>query len=351
MTTQTTGRRALTPRLPHAGEIRLGEKKVSRGGKTYPARLDRFRLTGPEHAIRSVADVYGGDPRPWDDPDHPGQWEVYSQTDTLHVAVPVDTPDALDAGCYELWARGGRVRRCDGQTCTLYRAEGEGDKARIVTSEAPCMCDPDAPPDTICKPTTRLRVILPLIPGIGTWRLSTGSVYAAAELAGSLLVLREGGARGLVPAYLRIAQREQKRHGLPTRRFPVPVLEPVVQSAALLAADAFTDTRWQQHRPQLAAPDRERDLVAIEALTGAGHVDEEKVIAERFRELERWEPDFAELTRKLSGIGLTGNTDLLDDGNYARALAAVRPQPEHRNPDGHDDGPLDDDGQQTLEDA
>lgn len=347
MTTRSPGRRALTPRLPHAGEIRLGEKRKNSRGREYPARLDRFRLTGPEHSIRSVADVYGGDPRPWDDPDHPGAWEVHSGTDTLHVLIPVDTDDALDAGWYEMWAKGGRVRRCDGQTCTRYRVEGDGDQARVVTDEVPCMCDPDADPDTICKPTTRLRVILPLVEGLGTWRLSTGSVYAAAELAGSIAALRAGGATGLVPAYLRIAQREQKRHGLPTRRFPVPVIEPIVRPASLVAADTFRDQAWRDHAPQLTAPPPH--VAALEAATADPAQD---TIRSRWRELTATGLAMDRIVHALQQVGVTSSQALADDHVWQQAVDAVRRAAAHphRDPDAADPDPGDEviDGQEAM---
>ena len=53
----TTNRLLLPSRLPHAGEIRGGEKRAGRNGKTYPARLDTWRLTGSEQVTTRADSV------------------------------------------------------------------------------------------------------------------------------------------------------------------------------------------------------------------------------------------------------------------------------------------------------
>ena len=42
-------------RLPRLGKIRLGEKKVSKSGKEYPAALDHFSLAD----VPEVQEIYG----------------------------------------------------------------------------------------------------------------------------------------------------------------------------------------------------------------------------------------------------------------------------------------------------
>jgi hypothetical protein len=347
------GRRELAPRLPHAGEIRTGEKRTSKAGKQYPARLDKFRITGPEHAVRSVADVYGGEPRPWTDGPTPGSWEVYTEADTLHVAVPVDSDDALDAGHFELWSGGGRIRRCDGTTCRVSRVEGEGDKARIAYTETTCMCtgDPDARDE--CQPVTRLRVLLPYVEGVGVWRLHTGSVFAAMELAGTVGVLRMGGARGLVPAYLRIAQRQQKRHGLPTRSFPVPVLEPQVQSARLIGPGVFRDQIAKANDARLLEESRQQEMQALEAVAGG---DSEQAMADRLA-AQRLDEIVALAGHKnravevLRTLGVTDRYGLLDDDVMDKARKSLSPQAGGRREPDDPRPPAVPEGQTTLQGA
>lgn len=319
----TTNRLTLPVRLPHAGEIRTGEQVPTRNGRTRPARLDTFRLTGPEMTVRAAADIYGGDPRPWEDAPTPNQWEVVTNTDTLHCGVILNDPDALDSGHWELWTGGGRIRRCDGQTCEHTEVRGTGDKQEAVTTTRPCLCDPESPE---CKPTTRLRVILPLIPGVGVWRLVTHSVYAAMEIPGVIGFLQLNQAQSPCPAYLRIQQREVKRPGEPTKKFPVVTLDPQVQVSALLAPGAFHDDAWAEHRPQLQAG-REEEVRAIAAASEAAPDDEQarkRLVAQRWQDVlvaAGGDEDLAKAACR--DAGLTSSGGLADDDLYTAAIAAA----------------------------
>jgi hypothetical protein len=58
------------------------------------------------------------------------------------------------------------------------------------------------------------------------WRLETHGFYAAVELAGAASVLETATRAGvIIPARLRLEEREVKRVGEPTKRFAVPVIE------------------------------------------------------------------------------------------------------------------------------
>jgi hypothetical protein len=97
----------------------------------------------------------------------------------------------------------------------------------------PCLCPTDqderrtlAADGRACKPTTRLNVILPLVPDMGVWRLESHGYYAAVELAGTAEFLARATAEGrLIPARLRLDQREAKRPNQPIMRYAVPVIE------------------------------------------------------------------------------------------------------------------------------
>lgn len=187
-------------RLRELGRIRLGEK--GEGG--YPTKLDRFRLTSPaRELVDAAAGAYGGEVSAWDD-----QWQVIVTTDALPVKLPPIDPAQVCDQWYELWSGGGCQRRCDGQT--------------EVLSMKPCPCDPD---DRECKPTTRLRVILPDLPGVGVWRLESHGFYAAGEIAGVAQFLIQAAGGRAVPAVLRIERRERRVPGQQTKRFIVPVLD------------------------------------------------------------------------------------------------------------------------------
>ena len=221
----------LQRRLHEAGRIRLGEQVATSSGKTRPGKLSTFRFTSPsESAIRAIAQLYGGEPKPWTDAPTGRQWELHAQASEIECHV---LPEAMAfSQFYELWSGGGCTRRCDGEL--------------MQPSETPCACDPEA---RECKPTTRLSVLLDNVPGTGQFRLETHGYYAASELSGSFeLMARIADATGqsILPATLRIDQREVKRPGEPTRQFIVPVLDFRVNLLALGRGPA-TDVRMIPH--------------------------------------------------------------------------------------------------------
>jgi hypothetical protein len=192
--------------------------------------LENWRITSPSaELIAAVAALYGGEPKPWDNPAGGGQeWEVFTATDRLPVIVPPG--DYAFSQWYELWSAGGCQRRCDGVTEQL--------------TTQPCMCPADvneraagAAQGRACKMTTRLSVILPDVPDVGTWMLESHGYYAAVELAGTDEILRMAGAGRMIPAQLRIDQRTAKRNN-ETRRYAVPVLELTTVTSGQLTTGA-----------------------------------------------------------------------------------------------------------------
>lgn len=206
----------LQRRMRELGRIRTGVQVATSSGKRRPSKLETFRLTsGSRELLDEAAAIYGGQVRPWTSP--AGQeWELVTEADVLDIVVP---PGQGMSQWWELWSGGGCERRCDGQT-------------NVITDE-PCECPGDlserrelAADGRACKPTTRLSVILPAIPDIGVWRLESHGYYAAVELAGTAEFLERATASGrLIPARLRLDQREVKRPGKPTMRFAVPIIE------------------------------------------------------------------------------------------------------------------------------
>lgn len=216
----------LQQRLAEAGRIRQGttEPATSSKGTRFdrPVKLDTWRLTSKDQQrIEAAATLYGGAPAPWEK--RPGEWELITDTDTLDVLV---IPGQSLSQSWELWEGGECKRRCDGY--------------QEVLSDQPCRCPPDyderrdlAKDGKACKPTTRLSVVLPRLPGIGQWRLEARGFYAAVELAAAAQVLEEASRRGaLLPARLRLEQRTDRRNGQ-TRNYRVPVLDLDVSVAQL----------------------------------------------------------------------------------------------------------------------
>lgn len=204
-------------RMVRLGKIRTGEQVASGNGRKRPTKLEHWRITSPSREnIEGAASVYGGKVQPWADAPGGPQWQVTTEADTLKVIIPPG--DQLDQS-YELWSGGGCQRRCDG-------------RVNVLTGEA-CLCPSDpaerrdlAANGQACKVTTRLNVVLPDVPGFGTWLLESHGWYAAVELAGTAEFLSKiSGEGAAIPARLRLDQREVKRPNEPVRRFAVPVIE------------------------------------------------------------------------------------------------------------------------------
>ena len=213
-------------RLRQAGRIRIGAKVATKNGGSRPSKLDAFRFTSPDQSvIQAVADVYGGEVQIWDGASVGTQWEVYTKATEFDIIVP--PTDIAFSQWFELWAGAGCQRRCDGVTNIL--------------TDAPCLCDPEK---MECKPTTRLNVILSAIEGIGVFRLESHGFNSAAELGGSIEVLKTLQARGaMVPGRLMLEQRQSKRIDQATGKaevfnFAVPVLDFRLNVAAIAAGES-----------------------------------------------------------------------------------------------------------------
>jgi hypothetical protein len=224
------------------GRIRLGVKLATSTGGQRPAKLDTLRFTSPRRdLIAKVAELYGGKVEPWSPPKGNSQWQVITTSTEVPVMVPPQDPS--ESQWFEMWSKGGCLRRCDGKTDRI--------------SGNPCLCDPD-PQERDCKMHTRIRVLLEEVPGIGVWRVDTGSFYAAVELPSVARILAE--ANGLIPGKLILDQRTVTRGGK-TFNFAVPVLDIAEFTPAELLSGKV---------PQLAAQRRaeaidNRSRVAIAA--------------------------------------------------------------------------------------
>jgi hypothetical protein len=190
-------------RLRELGRIRLGEK----GDRGAPKKLSTFRLTSPNGALlEAAAKRWGGEPAVWRGaPSGGAQFEVTLDVAELDVLVPPQ--DVESSQWYELWSGGGCERRCDGTTETI------GDQ--------PCVCDEE---QRECKPTTHLLVMLPQLPDVGVWRLTSHGYNAAHEIPSTVAILRQlSGGTPLPAAILAIEQRSSIAEGR-KKNYAVPVL-------------------------------------------------------------------------------------------------------------------------------
>lgn len=217
-------------RSQQIGRIRVGQQvpvmKDGRDtGKTRPATLATFRFTtGSQVTAEAIAALYGGDVRPWDG--HRGQFEVITAKSEIWVSVP--PRDAVVSQWYEKWGKSGIERRCD--------------SVKDTVSDGPCQCpqaaDPDDPESVrrasvlrgelakqgkACARVTRINVMIPDLPGLGVFRLDTGSFDAATEVGDKAQMMEMARNAGVfLKAMLRIEWRER---GSDRKPYPVPVLE------------------------------------------------------------------------------------------------------------------------------
>jgi hypothetical protein len=188
----------------------MGDSEPIKGKKgRRPVKLTEWRLTSPNRdAIETAAKLWGGEAHEWEGaPGEQQQWEVHTDVSELNVLVPFPQ-DLEERQLYELYTAGGRTRACNG-------------KEEFI-SGGPCLCEPD---DRECKLITHLLVLLPELPGIGAWRLTTSGQIAARELMGAMRFLRQIHARSFfATATLAIVQQTVKVAGQPEYQFVVPVL-------------------------------------------------------------------------------------------------------------------------------
>lgn len=207
-------------RLRDLGRIRAGDYDdgAVRAGETW-------RLTSPHRdLLDAAAALWGGVVEAFDRRDTDDRFEVTVGVDELEVLVP---PQDVAAGqWYEAWSASGLRRRCDGDA-VVEGADLDG------RPSSPCLCDPDG---RDCRPTTHLLVVLPQLPDVGVWRLTTRSMFAAAELPAQVALLHR--AADYAPAVLALEPRSSGR-GRDTRRFVVPILR---TRASILDILAGADT-------------------------------------------------------------------------------------------------------------
>ena len=208
------------------GRIRIGQQVQASNGKTHPARLDTFRFTTASRvAADAIAALYGGTVRDWE-----GQFEVITKESAIGVTVP--PRDQVVSQWYEMWTAGGCQRRCDSQheqisngPCLCPHAQNPDDEDEVARCalERSALASQKTP--AACKIVTRISVMIPDLPGLGVFRLDTGSYYAAVEIGDAAAIMQLARDQGtFLPAMLRIEHRSRVANGQ-TKKYPVPVLE------------------------------------------------------------------------------------------------------------------------------
>ena len=203
--------------LAEAGRLRLGLTVQSSNGRTRPTRSETWIFTSPDKTkADAAAQLWGGEVEHWQPMGNGGkQWRVITAATSIDAILPSGDPLSQ---AYEQWSKGGCVRRCNGET------------ESFSGSPCPCLAEfgeqwYEQPKGRVCDTKSRLKVLLPELPGLGSYRIETGSYYAADEIAGVVDFIRGAvGNTALVPIRVRIEQRTRVANG-ETKHFPVPVVE------------------------------------------------------------------------------------------------------------------------------
>lgn len=237
--------------LAEQGRLRLGytvpAKTKDGRDTTRPVRSETWIITShsKEH-VETAATLWGGEPHEWEPMGNGArQWRVITTSNAIPAILPPGDP--LNQS-YEQWNRGGCVRRCNGLTEEL--------------SGSPCICLAqhgeqwyELSSREVCSSKSRLKVLLPDMPGLGSWRMETGSFYATDEIAGMVDTIRGAvGESVLVPVTLRIEPRTRVAGG-ETKQFVVPVVElRGVTAGALLSGQAIETRTLTTGNPDSPTP-------------------------------------------------------------------------------------------------
>ncbi|MGC5531619.1 hypothetical protein [Streptomyces sp. SR-10] len=218
------GRRILTMKAQAAelGRIRTGYSRPNSNPKKrrIPVKSDTFLLSSHSRPyIKRAAELYGGDVEEWTPQNTKiAQYRVITKVKELYAILPVGDPLSQSN---ELWSGGGCARRCDGVTEEFTRR--------------PCLCLAEhgelwheQPTGTVCKPTSRINVMLADMPDLGVWRYETHSYYAADAMAGGIdTVLQATDGKSPMPLRMWIEHRTVVRRGQ-TKNFPVVMVVPSI---------------------------------------------------------------------------------------------------------------------------
>lgn len=209
------------------GRLRIGQLiPSSTPGKMRPVALDTFRFTtDTRHTADAIADLYGGNVVRWNN-----EWEVITGRDVIEVVVP--PRDQVITQWYEMWSAAGCQRRCDSQRevksggpCLCPHAEDATDPEEVLAAALERDRLAKLNPPQACQRKTRINIAIPDLPGLGVFRLDTGSFYAAGQVLdiGDLMqAAREQNV--LLPAMVRITKREEMVNGQ-KKKYVVPVLQ------------------------------------------------------------------------------------------------------------------------------
>lgn len=173
-------------RLPRAGKIRLGIKVPVKGKEDVfrPAAVDYFVV--PEE----VAAVYGDKPK------------------SLNILFPIEEAPQFFSQFYKKYTAGGLQCRGDGEVATRLTEAG---------AMEPCECKGESCPDYGSKKCRRIGVLqflLPDVPGIGVYQISTTSFHSIVNINSAIDYIKAlCGRIRMIPLTLKVEDQMAQPNG------------------------------------------------------------------------------------------------------------------------------------------
>jgi hypothetical protein len=299
--------------FPQLGQIRKGAPKPA-DGKKPGADLTFFRVTFDEREIESAAiftQHYGDEPR------------------EIDVLLPFNGVDENLEAWRETYVAGGLVHRCDGERIWYEINPKTGE--RLVRNGEPLKnCDGS----TGCKPTGRLKIIVPQLQRLAFLTVLTTSLHDIMNLHRQLeALLQINGKLAGVPLKLRrrpIKISTPSGEGGKRARREKWLLsieaDPAWVKAKLLAmqAAALPGNGLGEDVPLLEAPDEPDEPEENDASIPAGNVVSAETV-DPVRDVT--EPEYWAAVKK-ANLGIQAGKDILKElhGDFNAAYGAVMDQ-------------------------
>lgn len=265
-------------RLPRLGKIKLGLMVHPAQGKPYPKSVDYF-VCPPE-----VRKLYGNEPR------------------DLPIMFPVDSPEQLFPQLLKMYRSAGLWCAGDGSVARRWTERGE-------LKELPCPCDYLKSGE--CSPTATLNFLLPDVPGVGVWQLSTSNQRSIVSLNTALEQFSRlfGGLAG-IPFTLKLEPEALQRFDEKAGRMVKQILQ------VLRLDSAFTIREIVEWRQKAGKP--------VEALMPASADEEDEPIEETPSGEPEWDLSACFAAAKTLGVESHDYTEYLL-GVYGKDLDNLPP--------------------------
>ena len=242
-------------RLPRAGKIRLGEKRLSqKTGNPYPAAVDYF--VWPEEYAETLNGLFGEKAR------------------EIDIMFPTDDLEQICPQYLKRYGSSGLLCRGDGVTAERVNQEtGEWVEVECNPEECPHF-SPSEEKDKSCRQVMNLRFVIPQLISEGVWQLDTSSYHSIIAVNSAIEYIRSlVGRVSMIPLRLKVVPREVQPDG---KKKVVHVLD--LKLGAQLGLRELQALAQSGDQPLLALPSLEDhvppdDLFPVEAASYAASVE------------------------------------------------------------------------------